>query len=364
MARLLTPRGSDDVSGAAKKRVVVVDDSRSMRALIARALNADSRLDVVGEAADAYEAREVIKRVSPDVITLDVEMPGMSGLAFLERLMRLRPMPVVMFSSETHAGSAAAVEALSMGAVDCVGKPVSLAASGFTELSEKVFIAACAQVRSGGAAVLRPRDRTYFWGGRAVLVGASTGGVEALERVLCGLPVNTPPVLITQHMPEKFLESFAARLAARLPMKVAVAEEGEEIRQGHIYLAPGGRRHLQIGGPPGAGVCRLVAGELRNGHRPSVDILFESALSFADRVVAVLLTGMGRDGAQGMLALRQSGAHTIAQDEASCVVYGMPRVANEIGAVAEVVPLDGVANAILDATGRMSSELKSPGHQA
>lgn len=333
-----------------RKRVVVVDDSMTMRAMIVQALLADGRFEVVGEAADPLEAREVIRRANPDVITLDVEMPRMDGISFLEKIMRLRPMPVVMFSTETHRGSRAAVEALSLGAVDCIGKPSSARPEAFADLAERVFVAAGAAV-AGSRPPPAPRcGAGYAWDGRVVLIGASTGGVDALERVLGALPANGPPVLITQHMPASFLASFAERLGPICAMDVGLAEDGAPVIRGRAHLAPGGARHLVLDGRPGRFRCGLSAAEKVSGHRPSVDVLFRSAARHAAWVVPVLLTGMGRDGAEGMAALRAAGAHTIGQDGATCVVYGMPRVAAELGGVCDVRPLDAIAGAILRAT--------------
>jgi two-component system chemotaxis response regulator CheB len=334
------------------KRVVIVDDSPTMRAMIARVLAADGRFAVVGEAGDPFEAREVIKRADPDVITLDVEMPRMDGISFLEKIMRLRPMPVVMFSSETHRGSRAAVEALSLGAVDALGKPTTAAPEALAALAERVFIAANASVgpqrapRPAGPAQVR-----FSWNGRVVLIGASTGGVDALERVLGTMPAEGPPVLVAQHMPGSFLESFAERLQGQIAPRVALARPGAPVSSGRVYFAPGGEAHLVLEGAPGRFRCGLAPGEKVNGHRPSVDALFRSALACAPHVVAAILTGMGRDGAEGIAALRAAGAHTIGQDAASCVVYGMPRIAAELGGVAEVRPLDAIGAALLRATG-------------
>jgi two-component system chemotaxis response regulator CheB len=338
-----------------RKRVVIVDDSATMRAMIGQALRTDGRFDVVGEAADPFDAREVIKRTNPDVITLDVEMPRMDGLSFLEKIMRLRPMPVVMFSTETHRGSRAAVEALSIGAVDAIGKPQSAAPEVLARLAERVHVAAGASVGGRRPAVTPAASPDFVWNGKAALIGASTGGVDALERVIGALPPNGPPVLITQHMPESFLASFAERLDGLSRARVRLAESGARLEQGAVHLAPGGRHHLVVAGPAGRQRCELHEGERVSGHRPSVDVLFSSAVSAASQTVAVLLTGMGRDGAEGMRRLREAGSHTIAQDEATSVVYGMPRVAAEMGAVAEVCPLDSVADALLRATGRRSA---------
>ena len=311
-----------------KTRVLIVDDSLTIRSLMKARLSEDPRIEVVGEAADPYEAREKIKALSPDVLTLDVEMPRMNGLEFLERLMRLRPMPVIMVSTLTQKGSAAALEALSLGAVDCLGKPAAdKIPETFERLGDLLVAAASARVRDPSqrrAPQAVPTD--FRWNGKFLLIGSSTGGVDALETVLAGFPANCPPTLITQHMPESFLASFAGRLNGRIAPSLQLAETGLPLQPGHIYLAPGGDTHLTVepGEPPR---CKLVTGEKRSGHRTSVDVLFESALPMAPRIVAALLTGMGRDGADQMLALRKAGARCLAQDEASCVVFGMPREA-------------------------------------
>ncbi|MFB2531383.1 chemotaxis response regulator protein-glutamate methylesterase [Paracoccus sp. p3-h83] len=334
-------------------RVLVVDDSITIRQLIRLRLAGDPRLVVVGEAADAFDAREKIKLLNPDVITLDVEMPGMSGLDFLERLMRLRPTPVIMVSSETHRGSHAALEALSLGAVDCIGKPINAhSAESFAQLPDLLCMAAQARLRQAGPRPDNPPPPSNFrWNGRVVLIGSSTGGVDALETVLSGFPADCPPTLITQHMPAGFLSSFAARLDQRIAPHLSLATDGARLEQGRVYLAPGGETHLAVL-PGSAPSCRLVQSDKRSGHRPSVDVLFASAVPMASRVVAALLTGMGRDGADEMLSLRQAGARCLAQDEASCVVYGMPRAAVENGGAEQVVPLRGIAARILEAAGK------------
>lgn len=337
---------------ASARRVLIVDDSPTIRRLIRARLATDPRLVVVGEAADAYEAREKIKALQPDVLTLDVEMPRMSGLEFLEKLMRLRPMPVVMISTLTHKGAKAALEALSLGAVDCIGKPAGPEAhGGFGDLADTLVMAAGARLRDPGPRPAIGQGVDFHWNGRVVLVGSSTGGVDALETVLAGYPANCPPTLITQHMPEGFLASFAQRLAGRIAPRMSLAKDGAPLLQGHVYLAPGGETHLTVRAaePP---VCRLISGDKRSGHRPSVDVLFESAVPIANRVISVLLTGMGRDGAEGMAALRRGGAHCLAQDEVSCVVFGMPRAALENGAAEAAVPLTRMASEILRLAGR------------
>jgi len=328
--------------------VLVVDDSPTIRGLIRAVLQPDPRLEVVGEAADPYEARDLIKTLHPDVLTLDIEMPRMNGLAFLEKLMRLRPMPVVMISSETHKGTRAALEALSLGAVECIGKPASGSFSAAFGPLADLLVAACgARLRlPGQRQAVRPATG-FDWNGRFVLIGSSTGGVDALETLLAGYPENCPPTLISQHMPESFLGSFARRLAGRIAPRMVLACEGEPIVQGMVAMAPGGETHLELrpGTPPR---CRLARSEKVGGYRPSVDVLFRSALPLAERAVAVMLTGMGRDGAAGMLALRQGGARCLAQDEESSVVFGMPRAVLENGAAERAVALGGMSAAILD----------------
>lgn len=336
-------------------RVLLIDDSMTMRRLIRLALSNDPRIEVVGEARDAGHAREKIAELRPDVLTLDIEMPGESGLAFLEWQMARRAMPIIMVSSETHAGSAAAVQALSLGAFECVGKPVGAqSANDFTQLCELVVAAAAARItpRSPTPEPVKADtpDPVFSWNGRYVLIGSSTGGVEALDTILADFPANCPPTVITQHMPASFLISFTQRLNARLRPQVTLAAEGMLVQPGHIYFAPGDT-HLALASPR-APTCRLIDADKRNGHRPSVDYLFESGAALGEGAVAVMLTGMGGDGARGMLAMRRAGATCLAQDEASSVVWGMPRVAQELGAVDRLVPLQKMATAILGAAGR------------
>lgn len=332
-------------------RVLIVDDSPTIRQLIRQRLASDARLQVVGEASDPYDAREKIKALRPDVLTLDVEMPRMNGIAFLERLMRLRPMPVVMISTETHRGSEAAIEALALGAIDCIGKPAAdRLPEAFVNLGELLVTAARARVREFGPRSVVQPPTGFRSNGKIVLIGSSTGGVDALETVLKGYPRDCPPTLITQHMPPGFLASFAQRLRPMVAPKVQLATEGAPVLPGHVYLAPGGDTHLKLG-PGEPPRCRLCPGEKRSGHRPSVDELFDSGVALGNRVVSVLLTGMGRDGAEGMVRLRAAGARCLAQDEASCVVFGMPRVALELGGAERAVPLARISSEILALAG-------------
>ena len=335
--------------GASNVRVLIVDDSPTMRGLIAAALRRDPEIEVVGSAADPLEARTLIKELNPDVITLDVEMPNMNGLEFLEKIMRLRPMPVVMVSTLTQAGAEITLAALEMGAVDAVGKPSAgvTAMEAFADLTLKVKTAARSRVRARAPAEA-PRPRPDYRSARdhVLAIGASTGGVEALLTILSAFPADCPATVVTQHMPATFTGSFAARLDKASAATVSEAVDGAPLIPGHIYIAPGGEAHLEVSGATPR--CRLVRSETVSGHRPSVDVLFRSVARLRRPMTGVILTGMGRDGAQGLLEMRNAGAHTLGQDEASCVVYGMPRVAFEIGAVERQLPLARLSNAILD----------------
>jgi len=332
-------------------RVLIVDDSPTMRAMIASVLKGEQDIEVVGSACDPLEAREAIKALNPDVVTLDVEMPNMNGIEFLERLMRLRPMPVIMISTLTQEGADATLQALELGAVDCIGKPRDGdIRAAFRPLADMIRAAAGSRVRSRGAAAPQAAPSTSFRPNRNVVaIGSSTGGVEALQTVLQTYPANCPPTVITQHMPPVFTRNFAARLDKTCAPTVCEAEDGMQIQQGHVYLAPGGDAHLKIEGAGAHLRCKLFASGTVNGHRPSVDVLFDSvAAAVGGRAVGVILTGMGRDGAAGLKRMRDAGARTIGQDEASCVVYGMPRAAHELGAVEKQLPLTRISAAVLE----------------
>ncbi|MBP1842112.1 two-component system chemotaxis response regulator CheB [Rhizobium petrolearium] len=337
---------------SAPARVLVVDDSPTMRGLITAVLNSDPEVSVVGQAGDALEARAAIKQLNPDVVTLDIEMPNMNGLDFLEKIMRLRPMPVIMVSAMTHQGANATLAALEIGAFDCVGKPAPGDVRPFMDLAEKVKAAARSGHRRNGPApapVAAPAAE-YRVGRKVVAIGSSTGGVEALIAVLQKFPKNCPPTVITQHMPSTFTKSFADRLNRICAPVVQEATDGARLEIGRIYLAPGGDRHLQVVNPS-APCCRLIEKEPVNGHRPSVDVLFDSVADLAGRnAVGVILTGMGRDGAAGLLKMRSAGARTIGQNEKTCVVYGMPRVAHEMGAVEQQLPLGSIGEEVLKLT--------------
>jgi two-component system, chemotaxis family, protein-glutamate methylesterase/glutaminase len=337
-------------------RVLIVDDSAVMRQLLANLLAEDPEIEVVGTAADPHIARERIKALNPDVVTLDVEMPHMDGLTFLRKIMTLRPMPVVMISTLTQRGADTTLEALEIGAVDFIAKPSSDLAGGLAELASelqhKVKAAAAIRMgaRRGGLASAAPRPpRPRGPTAKIAFVGASTGGVEALKALLMGLPPDCPPTLITQHMPPRFTTGFAERLDRQCPMRVSEAAHGDIIEPGHVYIAPGSH-HLEIARVGGRHVCHVSEGPLVSGHRPSVDVLFRSAARVCGKsAVGAILTGMGKDGAEGLLEMRQAGAITLGQDEESALIYGMPRAAFERGAVMQQHPLSHIAEAILDA---------------
>ena len=335
----------------AKIRVLVVDDSATMRSLITAALNRDPEIEVCGAAGDPFEARGMIKALNPDVVTLDIEMPNMNGIEFLEKIMRLRPMPVVMVSTLTQAGAEMTLRALELGAIDCVAKPADALGTqdALNEIVVKVKIAARASVRTkADNAPAAARTKSYMPSGDIVAIGSSTGGVEALLAILTMFPDTCPPTVITQHMPATFTASFAARLDRASGARVQEATDGAMLEPGKVYVAPGGATHLEVVRSAGLR-CRLIPGDPVSGHRPSVDVLFNSvANAVGDKAVGAILTGMGRDGAQGLLAMRKAGAKTLGQDEQSCVVYGMPRSAFEIGAVEKQVSLSSMGQSILD----------------
>ena len=338
-----------------KTRVLVVDDSALVRKVLTEILSSDPGIEVVGTASDPFVAREEIKRLNPDVLTLDVEMPRMDGITFLSNLMRLRPMPVVMVSSLTEQGADVTLNALELGAIDFVTKPKLDVSHGLNdyahEIIAKVHAASRARVRAlqdvsattGTRRAPLPVLKHYKTTDRVIAIGASTGGTEALREVLERMPANAPAIVITQHIPEAFSLPFAKRLNSVSAMTVCQAEDGQQILQGHAYVAPG-NRHLRVVRSGAKFVCRLDDGEPVNRHRPSVDVMFGSVAEHVGlNAVGVLLTGMGADGAQGMKAMLAAGAHTLAQDEATSVVWGMPGEAVKIGAAEQVLPLDRIA---------------------
>jgi two-component system, chemotaxis family, protein-glutamate methylesterase/glutaminase len=345
-------------------RVVVVDDSALVRSVLSELINRAGDMQVVGTASDPFVAREVIRELNPDVVTLDVEMPKMDGLQFLERLMKLRPTPVVMISTLTERGAQTTLRALELGAVDFVTKPtLSVRAKldeAAGEIAHKIRAAARAKVgrRSPppqAAAAQPPRAKPAIAAGRGsevlVAIGASTGGTEAIREVLTPLPETFPGIVITQHMPPGFTASFAARLDGLCRIHVKEARDGERVLQGHAYIAPGGM-HLWVERSGNAWVCRVADGDPVNRHKPSVEVLFKSVAKHAgNRAVGVMLTGMGADGAAAMREMRDAGSYNLVQDEASCVVFGMPREAIAHGAATEVLPLGHIAQRLAEKAG-------------
>lgn len=340
-------------------KVLIVDDSALIRGLMKEIVNEQPDMEVVGVAPDPLVARDLIKQTNPDVLTLDVEMPKMDGLDFLERLMRLRPMPVVMVSSLTERGSEITLRALELGAIDYVTKPKISIQSGMRDYSdliaEKIRIAARARVKPLAAPSAQGQGGTQLGALRnplissekLIIIGASTGGTEAIKDFLVQMPSDCPGILITQHMPEGFTRSFANRLDKLCKISVKEAEGNERVLPGHAYLAPG-HSHLKLVRSGANYMTQLDQGPPVNRHRPSVDVLFQSAAANAGKnAVGVILTGMGKDGAAGMLKMKEAGAYNLAQDEATCVVFGMPKEAIAIGATHDVAPLHELPGRVL-----------------
>lgn len=340
-----------------KISVLIVDDSALIRQIFQEMLSSEPDIEVLGTACDPYDAREKIKQLNPDVITLDIEMPKMDGLSFLEKIMTLRPMPVVMVSSLTQKGAETTIRALEFGAFDTVAKPITnqtrLTISRMQdELVSKIRAAASANIQQRSLTKRRiPPEVLSFHPSslrkHIIAIGSSTGGVEALRDVFIRLPANTPPIVISQHMPEKFTTSFAERLNSLSQVTVHEAANHMRLQAGHAYLAPGGM-HLRVAKIGGEFVCKVEDGPCVSGHKPSVDALFHSVAQAAGaQAVGVILTGMGKDGAEGLKAMRDAGAYTIGQNHATCVVYGMPKVAFELGGVQTELPLQEIAGEIL-----------------
>ena len=345
-----------------KIKVLIVDDSALIRGVMKEIINSQPDMEVVGVAPDPLVARDLIKQTHPDVLTLDVEMPKMDGLEFLEKLMRLRPMPVVMVSSLTERGSEITLRALELGAIDFVTKPKISIQSGmleYTELiAEKIRIASQAKIRlrarpysapgQNAGGTLSPLRNPLTSSEKLIIIGTSTGGTEAIKEFLIQLPSDSPGILIAQHMPEGFTRSFANRLDKLCRISVKEAEGNERVLPGHAYLAPG-HSHLMLVRSGANYMTRLDQGPPVNRHRPSVDVLFRSAaLNAGKNAVGVILTGMGKDGAAGMLEMKDAGAYNLAQDEASCVVFGMPREAIALGATHDVGPLHELPGRVME----------------
>jgi len=345
-----------------KRRVLVVDDSALVRQVLVNILSRHPHLEVVGVAKDPYDARERIKELDPDVLTLDVEMPRMDGLTFLGKLMKAHPMPAVMLSSLTSKGTTTALDALDLGAVDVIGKPALDQARGLeamgAEIAETVYAASLARVAGSRPAVpiaktaLAPLAARAKAGRALIAIGSSTGGTEALRQVFEAIPENLPPIAVVQHMLPGFTTAFAERLDRSCRARVKVAEDGEALKPGTVYLAPN-EAHLAVGRHAMGLVAMLQSGERVSRHLPSVDVLFHSvAETCGAHALGVILTGMGDDGARGLLRMRQVGARTLGQDEATCVVYGMPRAAFMRGAVEEQAPLDAIARHLVEWCGK------------
>jgi len=356
----------------ATTKVLVVDDSALIRQLLSKIIERDDSLEVVGTASNPHIAREKIKKLNPDVLTLDVEMPGMDGITFLEKLMRLHPMPVVMVSSLTKEGADVTREAIALGAVDYISKPESGIAEGLDNYSDEIITKIKTAARKRVTAKRAPQKRQTPVEGRLsadavlpkkgakecrfvptetiVALGASTGGTEAIRDVVSRLPADAPAIVITQHMPANFTKAFAERVNAASKMTVCQAEDGQPILAGHVYIAPGDR-HLIVKRTGVKYRCELCDGPPVNRHKPAVDVMFRSVAQNAGRnAIGVLLTGMGDDGARGLKELQETGAYTIAQDESTSVVWGMPGAASKMGAVDKELPLDRIAASIVAKT--------------
>lgn len=358
----------------AKIRVIVVDDSALVRSMLTEIINRQSDMECIGAAADPLVAREMIRNLNPDVITLDVEMPRMDGIDFLSKLMRLRPMPVVMVSTLTERGADVTLKALELGAIDFVAKPKIGVADGLRQLADditdKVRIAAKARINrmptpatgsspagtathsAPGAARPSAPVMSASLGRlsteKIIFIGASTGGTEATKEVLITLPADAPAVVITQHMPPGFTRNYAARLDGLCKISVKEAQDGERILPGHAYIAPGGM-HLSVERSGANYLARVQDGDPVNRHKPSVEVLFKSAARVVGpNAIGIMLTGMGADGAKAMREMKDAGAYCVAQDEASCVVFGMPREAIAAGAVHEVLPLNKITGHLMD----------------
>lgn len=360
-----------------KIKVIAVDDSALIRNLMTKIVNAQPDMEMVATAPDPMIARDLIKRHNPDVITLDIEMPKMDGLEFLERIMRLRPTPVLMVSTLTERGAAVTFRALELGAIDFVTKPRLDISQGMIdyadEISDKIRAAYAARyrlrklpprqpgeaaassnnapmaaARSASAAPVLTLGNSFSATEKLILIGSSTGGTEALRTILEQMPKDSPAIMITQHMPAGFTKSFADRLNGICPMTIKEAEHGERVLPGHVYIAPGDR-HLMLARSGANYTCKLLDTEPVNRHRPSVEVLFKSGTEIGARnIIGVMLTGMGKDGAEAMAEMKKAGSYNICQDEASCVVYGMPGAAVALGAADQVIPLNQIAGSLIN----------------
>ena len=356
--------------GMKKIRVLIVDDSALIRKILTEIINAQRDMEAIGAAPDPLAAREMIRELNPDVLTLDVEMPRMDGIDFLEKLMRLRPMPVVMISTLTERGSDVTFRALELGAVDFIAKPKMDITSGMQqyghEIAEKIRAAMAARLSRHAPIPVAPKHSSdvvlpavsnrIASTEKLIIVGASTGGTEAIKEFLIRLPPDCPGILITQHMPEAFTKSFADRLNSLCKITVKEARSGERVLPGHAFVAPG-HSHLLLKRSGANYMTELSQAEPVNRHRPSVDVLFRSAANYAGRnAIGVILTGMGKDGAAGMLEMKHAGAYNLAQNEETCVVFGMPKEAIAVGGVDEIVPLHDMAKRVLARVSAMGKQ--------
>ncbi|RCS59868.1 protein-glutamate methylesterase/protein-glutamine glutaminase [Parvibium lacunae] len=353
-----------------KIKVLVVDDSALIRSLLSKIINQQPDMVAVDAAPDPFIAREMVKTHDPDVMTLDIEMPRMDGIEFLDKLMKLHPMPVVMVSTLTERGAEVTMRAMELGAVDFVTKPKLDIQAGMTEyaqdITDKIRAAALAkhrikrrissqQTSPVRAPVVASLGSQFASTEKLIMIGASTGGTEAIREVLMGFPPDSPGIMITQHMPAGFTKSFAERLDKVCKITVKEAQQGERVLPGHAYIAPGSH-HLSLKRSGANYLCELSDGPPVNRHRPSVEVLFRSGAQVAGpNIVGIMLTGMGKDGAAAMRELRDAGAYNFAQDEASCVVFGMPREAIAAGAVHETLPLQEIARRVVEHLSRIGA---------
>ncbi|MCX4188862.1 protein-glutamate methylesterase/protein-glutamine glutaminase [Methylophaga sp. OBS3] len=336
-------------------KVLIIDDSALIRKLLTEIINSDPALEVIGTASDPYMARDKIKTLNPDVLTLDVEMPKMDGITFLRNLMRLRPMPVVMISSLTEHGADVTLDALSLGAFDFVSKPKLDVEAQLTEYTEEIttkvkaaFTNQAGKVIARQPQTIQPLKQSHLRTTEKIIaIGASTGGTEAIREVLCAMPADAPGIVITQHIPAAFSKAFANRVNGLAAMNVSEAKDGQQILPGHAYIAPGDQ-HLYVIKSGARYICKLDDGDPVNRHKPSVEVLFDSvARSVGPNAIGVMLTGMGEDGAKAMVRMREAGAINLIQDEATSVVWGMPGAAFKYGAGTDLVPLQKMAERII-----------------
>jgi len=350
-----------------KIKVLIIYDSSVIRIIIKEVLNDEPSIEIVGEAKDPLVARDLIKELNPDILTLDVEMPKMDGITFLANLMRLRPMPVLMLSTLTTQGAEITLKALELGAVDFIAKPsfkeLLAVKDNFKELLiRKIKLAASVKSNHSASLVNKSKNNNLSFSGikrsnHLVAIGASTGGTEAIKEVISTLPSNSPPIVVTLHIPKMFSASFAKRMDKICAVTVVEAQHGQKIKEGHVYIAPGDK-HLRIEHKAGTLFCILDDSEEVNRHKPAVDVMFESLIPVAENVQGILLTGMGKDGAKGLLNLKNNGSMTIIQDKKTSLVWGMPGKAHQLNAHIKQSSLSKVATEILNYASLNRDEMK------